>query len=107
MQSAMIAFMGLPGGTEWVVIGLIALLIFGRRLPDVARSVGKSIVEFKKGIKDVKDDIDVQSRIEQKPPSSKLEQEPGQSADAAPNSNSASAPESNSASAPKSTSAPS
>ncbi len=106
MQSAMIAFMGLPHGTEWIVIGLVALLVFGRRLPDVARSVGKSIVEFKKGLREVKDDIDVQSRIEQTPPSSKLEQKPGQSADAAPSSDSASVPESDSASAPKSTSAP-
>ncbi len=55
---------GMPGMVEWVIIGVIALLIFGRRLPDVARSVGKSIVEFKKGIRDVKDDINHQSKIE-------------------------------------------
>ena len=47
-----------PGLTEMIVIGAVALLIFGRRLPDVARSVGKSIVEFKKGLRDVKDDVD-------------------------------------------------
>lgn len=47
-----------PGLTEMIVIGAVALLIFGRRLPDVARSVGKSIVEFKKGLRDVKDDAD-------------------------------------------------
>ena len=67
MSTAILAMFGLPGGTEWIVIGVVALLIFGRRLPDVARSVGKSIVEFKKGLRDVKDDIDVQSRLE--PPS--------------------------------------
>ena len=55
---------GLPGGSEWILIGLVALLIFGRRLPDVARSIGKSIVEFKKGLRDVKDDIDDRARIE-------------------------------------------
>ena len=33
MEITPLAFMGLPGGTEWIVIGLIALLIFGRRLP--------------------------------------------------------------------------
>ncbi len=61
------AIFGLPGGSEWIIIGLAALLIFGRRLPDVARSVGKSIVEFKKGLRDVKDDIDTQSRLDSKP----------------------------------------
>ena len=58
------AFLGPIGTTELVIIAVIALLIFGRRLPDVARSVGKSIVEFKKGIRDVKGDIDDQSRLE-------------------------------------------
>lgn len=61
------AIFGLPGGAEWIAIGLVALLIFGRRLPDVARSVGKSIVEFKKGLRDVKDDIDTRSRLDSKP----------------------------------------
>lgn len=60
---------GLPGGTEWVVIGVVALLLFGRRLPEVARSFGKSIVEFKRGLKDVKDDINGQDESnEPRPP---------------------------------------
>jgi sec-independent protein translocase protein TatA len=63
MDTTTLGMFGLPGGAEWIVIGLIALLIFGRRLPDVARSVGKSIVEFKKGIRDVKDDVETQSRL--------------------------------------------
>ncbi len=61
MIESTIAMFGMPGGIEWVVIGVVALLLFGRRLPDVARSLGKSIVEFKKGLKDVKDDIDMAS----------------------------------------------
>ena len=32
-----------------LVIGLIAILLFGKRLPEIARSLGKSMVEFKKG----------------------------------------------------------
>lgn len=47
----------MPGGMEWLVILIVGLLIFGRRLPDVARSIGKSITEFKKGMKDVQDDL--------------------------------------------------
>lgn len=51
----------LPGHTEWIVIGVIALLIFGKRLPDVARALGHSIVQFKRGINDVQDQIEDQS----------------------------------------------
>ena len=71
MTPTVLAF-GFPGSWEWILILVVALLIFGRRLPDVARSVGKSIVEFKRGIKDVHDDIEGQSRIEPTSPS-KLE----------------------------------
>ena len=53
-----LAFFGLPGGTEIIVIGIIALLLFGSRLPKVAKSMGKSIVEFKKGINGVQDEIE-------------------------------------------------
>jgi sec-independent protein translocase protein TatA len=41
------------GFPEMIVIGVIALLLFGKRLPEVARSLGKGITEFKKGLRDV------------------------------------------------------
>jgi sec-independent protein translocase protein TatA len=41
---------GLPGGYEWLIILFIILLLFGRRLPGVARSLGQGISSFKKGL---------------------------------------------------------
>ena len=42
---------GAPGLPELIIFGTIALLLFGKRLPEVARSLGKGIVEFKKGVR--------------------------------------------------------
>ncbi len=53
-----IAFLQNIGSTEWMVILVIALLIFGRRLPEVARSLGKSVNEFKKGMREFQDSAD-------------------------------------------------
>lgn len=47
-----------PSGFELIVIMVVALLLFGKRLPEVARSLGKGVVEFKKGLKGVEDDLD-------------------------------------------------
>ena len=52
---------GMPGLTEWIIIGALGLLIFGKRLPEVGRSLGKGIVEFKKGLKGIDDDVEEQS----------------------------------------------
>ena len=53
-----IGWFGIPGGFEWIIILIVALLIFGKRLPGTMRSIGKGIVEFKKGLKDVNDEVD-------------------------------------------------
>ncbi len=43
---------GLPNGLEWLIILLVILLLFGHRLPGMARSLGSGITEFKRGLKD-------------------------------------------------------
>jgi sec-independent protein translocase protein TatA len=46
---------------EWVVVGIIALIVFlfgARKLPDLARSLGKSSSEFKKGMSEGASDAD-------------------------------------------------
>ncbi|CAG1005240.1 Sec-independent protein translocase protein TatA [Phycisphaerales bacterium] len=46
---------------ELVIILVIALLLFGRRLPEVGKSLGKGIIEFKKGLKGVDEEIEKES----------------------------------------------
>lgn len=50
--------MGMLSMWHWLVIAGVALLLFGNRLPDVARSMGRAINEFKRGLKDVEGDVD-------------------------------------------------
>ncbi len=55
-----------PGPFEIAIIGCIAVLLFGSRLPKLARSVGSSIVEFKRGIKEIDElesDLDIKKDI--------------------------------------------
>jgi sec-independent protein translocase protein TatA len=46
------------GAPELIVLLIIGVLLFGRKLPDVGRYLGKGIVEFKKGIKGIEDDVE-------------------------------------------------
>ena len=53
-----------PGPIELIIIGVIALLIFGKRLPEMARGLGASFTQFKKGLKETKDaKEDVESEL--------------------------------------------
>ncbi|MFK7758419.1 MAG: twin-arginine translocase TatA/TatE family subunit [Phycisphaerales bacterium] len=51
------------GWPEMLIIGGVMLLLFGRRLPEVGRSLGQGIVSFKKGLKEVGDEINIQSDV--------------------------------------------
>ena len=49
--------LGWPGPFELLILAGLGLLIFGKRLPEVGRSIGRTIVEFKKGMKEVETEI--------------------------------------------------
>ena len=51
---------------EWLIILILALLIFGKRLPEVARGLGRSVNEFKKGLKETTDDVEKSLSEEEK-----------------------------------------
>lgn len=45
------------GGPEILLLLVLGVLLFGRKLPDIGRSFGKTIVEFKKGVKGIEDEV--------------------------------------------------
>lgn len=48
----------LPSGSEWIIIGLVILLLFGgKKIPELMRGLGKGVKSFKDGINDAKDEI--------------------------------------------------
>jgi len=63
----MMSLIGPLGNWELIVILIIALLIFGSRLPSVMRSLGKSVTEFKRGLHEVQDDINEAGKDEARP----------------------------------------
>ena len=46
------------GGGEIVLLLVLGVLLFGRKLPELGRSVGKTFVEFKKGVKGLEDEVE-------------------------------------------------
>jgi sec-independent protein translocase protein TatA len=62
MQLSVLLF-GMPGGWEWMIIILVVLLLFGaKRIPELARGLGRGIREFKDATKDIKDEIEQSSK---------------------------------------------
>ena len=66
----------LPGAGEVWIIGLVILLLFGNKLPSLMRNVGRSAVEFKKGVQGIEEDLDEAT----KPSSSAEASEPAEEA---------------------------
>jgi sec-independent protein translocase protein TatA len=46
------------GMTEMLVVMLLAVILFGKRLPEVGRSLGKGLVEFKKGLRGFESELE-------------------------------------------------
>ncbi|MBI4567165.1 MAG: twin-arginine translocase TatA/TatE family subunit [Planctomycetes bacterium] len=68
MHTLLLLFGGI-GPWEILLIAMVALLLFGRRLPEVGRSLGKGLVEFKKGMKGITEEIDdVKRSVDEEPP---------------------------------------
>jgi sec-independent protein translocase protein TatA len=81
--------MGFGSPFHWLIIAAILLLFFGNRLPSVMRSLGQGVVEFKKGLQGVDDDMKnaggASGRIEEQPNKPQAKEEAvHSSSDAAP-----------------------
>ena len=70
MYATQAAFFGLPGGSEWFIILVVVLLIFGpKNLPKLGKSMGSFITSFKAGQRgeEIEDEED---EFEETPPQS-------------------------------------
>lgn len=65
MTPLTLAFLPNLGPMEIGLILVLGLLLFGRKLPEVGRNVGRSIVEFKRGLKDVSSELDAEAKREE------------------------------------------
>lgn len=59
------------GPLEIVVIGAIAVMLYGKRLPEVGRSVGQSIGELRKQFTTLQREMDISSHLDPKASSSR------------------------------------
>ncbi|AMV23976.1 twin arginine translocase protein A [Gemmata sp. SH-PL17] len=56
MSASLFAVFGL-GPPEILLLLVLGVLLFGRKLPDIGRSLGKTVVEVKKGLKGIEDEV--------------------------------------------------
>ncbi len=52
-----LAFLPGIGPSEMLIVGVVAVLLFGNKLPQVMGSVGKSLSEFRKGMRGIEDEL--------------------------------------------------
>jgi TatA/E family protein of Tat protein translocase len=61
--------MGPIGVPELIILLVVALIVFGpRKLPDLGRSLGKSLAEFKRASNDLRNTLDDEIRAEERKP---------------------------------------
>jgi sec-independent protein translocase protein TatA len=60
-MTALFGFIGGIGPLELAIVALILLLLFGNRLPGLMRSLGRGVIEFKKGVQGVDEETDEKS----------------------------------------------
>lgn len=47
----------MPSGSEWIIILLVILLLFGGKIPELMRGLGKGVKSFKEGVNEAKEEI--------------------------------------------------
>ena len=52
-----------PSGQEWIIILIVGIVLFGRRLPEVGKQVGRTIVQLRQGMQKLRDEIDLDQDI--------------------------------------------
>lgn len=58
MTMELFGFGGMSAPVTYFAVAAVAFLLFGNRLPSVMRSLGRSVVEFKKGVAGIEDDLE-------------------------------------------------
>ena len=59
--------LGMPGGWEWIIVGLVVVIFFGaNKIPEIFRGFGKGIREFKEASKEIKKEIEKDSSEDKK-----------------------------------------
>ena len=58
MSNLLLLYFLLPSGTEWILIALVILLLFGgKKIPELMRGLGKGVKSFKEGVNEAKEEI--------------------------------------------------